>query len=364
MKTDLRNLNYRQLLVRLPVWTAALLTLSAAETARPPLANTCGAGALYEVGRMLQPGNPNLGALLELPAPPEGFSLAEMAELSGAYHLGLVAASRTDPGPIAVPSIAHVQPNHYVAVLARERAGYRMFDPANGQTQFVDARQFESRLSGAFLIPAQALTQGWKRLAPAESRGIYGSTTIPSYGSNANADENGDEDCPKNEFDNEMKCPTCDEEKCPPGNNTTDDAGCSGCPKSPSEEVGMAVWRVSEPNLNLWIMDTPLYYTTSHDDWVIFKLTYRQRNASLGGDFFAVDTNIFGVGPGWECNWLGYVSATNGNTKISLKVPGGGRRKFDVALESSSYDPATGTRVSSKPTGFQLTSKGAANDYT
>src|SRR2546423_1683793 len=82
------------------------------------------------------------------------------------------------------------------------------------------------------------------------------------------ANDDADEDCPKDEGKLWKKCPLCyDDDDCPPGNNEANDAGCTHCGTS-SDHSGFAmpVWRVSEPNINLWILDIPLFYTTSHDD--------------------------------------------------------------------------------------------------
>ncbi|HEV7925252.1 MAG TPA: RHS repeat-associated core domain-containing protein [Verrucomicrobiae bacterium] len=69
---------------------------------------------------------------------------------------------------------------------------------------------------------------------------------------------------------------------------------------------GMPVWRVSEPNLSLWLLDEPLGYQPSIGSRISLTLDYKQHEETAG-----MDSLIFSFGCKWNCSWLSYV-ATNG----------------------------------------------------
>ncbi len=90
----------------------------------------------------------------------------------------------------------------------------------------------------------------------------------------------------------------------------------------------MPVWGVSEPNINLWVKDVPLFYTLSNGRIFPFTLRYSQRN-------LAHSTNIYGVGNGWECSWRAYISLPTASTnQIWSRGLWPGRRGY--ALQSHS----------------------------
>jgi len=105
----------------------------------------------------------------------------------------------------------------------------------------------------------------------------------------------------------------------PPASNDGPEGGKSPCPPEDSSEAGMAVWRVSEPYINLWIHDTPLRYRLANGRWLPLQLSYKQRSGTRA-------TNYAGFGPNWECNWIGLLRKTNGSTVIRNLKPGGGSR--------------------------------------
>ena len=87
-------------------------------------------------------------------------------------------------------------------------------------------------------------------------------------------------------------------------------------------DCGMPVWTVSEPYISLWLHDEPLGYQPALGPRVSFELSYKQREAAAG-----FDTNIFSVGPKWNCSWLSYVAqdATGSNV---VYFAGGGQSTF------------------------------------
>lgn len=129
-----------------------------------------------------------------------------------------------------------------------------------------------------------------------------------------------DEDCPTDEeitsqpvdpdtpaATDPTACPR--EDECPPG---AGDTGCTG--------YGMPTWRVSEPYINLWVRDVPLFYTMSNGRVMPLVVRYKQRNSEG-------NTNLFGFGNGWECSWLSYFEPGEGD-EYGFRVPGGGVRRY------------------------------------
>jgi len=280
--------------------------------------------SLYEVARVLNPDDANVAALLRVRAPGIFVSMAQLDELSSGLHLGLVPVKRVAGGQLPVPSVAHWGREHFVAILENNGQNYRVFDPALESARWLPADQINAQISGQFLAPATQLPENWHRLTFVEAEQIVGSFVEIIWG-----DDPGEEDCPKDEGNMPKKCPAPgDDDDCPPGNNAPEDAGCSACGTATDfNGYAMPVWRVTEPNINLWFSDIPLFYTTSHDDQLIFKLTYKQRDNRS-------DTTMFGVGNLWECNWLTYAEPDpNDTNKFKLFVPGGGKRNYLLATQ-------------------------------
>ncbi len=319
---------------------------------------SCGVRSLYEVARLLKPDDANVAGLLSVRTSGIFVSMAELDELSGGLQLGLVAVKRITGDQLPVPSVAHWGREHFVAILEHNGQNYRVFDPALNSARWLTADQINAQIGGQFLVHATQVPENWHRLTFVEARQIVGSFVSVVFG-----DDPGEELCPKDEGNMPKKCPTCeDDDGCPPGNNEPDDAGCSACGTSTDfGEYAMPAWRVTEPNINLWVADIPLFYTTSHDDQLIFKLSYNQRDTRS-------DTGMFGVGNLWECNWLTYaVPDTSDTNKFKVSVPGGGQRnyKLDVMdyLSSTlmSGDGSGGVGIA----GVAITmARAQRNDYT
>lgn len=76
---------------------------------------------------------------------------------------------------------------------------------------------------------------------------------------------------------------------------------------SPSLVVGprssLPNWGVSEPYINLWLVDSPLYYRTSAEREMAISVAYRQRNNRE-------QTNCTSFGPYWEASILSFIDYT------------------------------------------------------
>lgn len=92
----------------------------------------------------------------------------------------------------------------------------------------------------------------------------------------------------------------------------------------------MPVWSVSEPYINLWLIDEPLGYQPTLGPRVSFTLCRKQRQSIIGG----IGDPVSSVGNGWSCSWLGEVSTTEDGTAFQL--PTGGVSDFNISSDSPS----------------------------
>lgn len=295
-----------------------------ADTAPPPGqgpgAQPCGRVALSAVANRV---GATIDTSLPTPAPDPKSPCATLADLERtAARIGLdmksVRRAGTDPWP--APSIVHLRVGHFSAVI--DRAGSRVLldDPMLGGKVWRDARWLDCHASGYGLVPADRLDANWPSLSSDQAACIRGGQrTYPPT-----LYDDDDEECPTDEeitsqpMDPEAPnpgeltaCPL--PETCPPGHGGDE---CDG--------LGMPVWRVSEPLINLWVKDVPLYYTMSNGRIMPLVLRYKQRGSPLS-------TNVFGFGNSWECSWLGYFD-TAADSSVTLRVPGGGKRRYDGVL--------------------------------
>jgi RHS repeat-associated protein len=140
--------------------------------------------------------------------------------------------------------------------------------------------------------------------------------------------------------------PPCQECPCPPGSGGAGGSsgggagggggfggfgggGCSTCSVNhptagaSSSTGGMPDWKVNEPNIDLRLHDEPLAYQSSVSR-VSFQIDYWQRDDRVPS------TNVFTMGPNWECSWQAYID-TDGTTydPVMLYGASGGEIEFD-----------------------------------
>jgi RHS repeat-associated protein len=110
-------------------------------------------------------------------------------------------------------------------------------------------------------------------------------------------------------------CEECPPTNCPPGstsNNPGGDGGCPNCMGPPVAAAGMVTWDVSEPMINLWLRDTPLFYQPGHGEPIEFKLLFKSnpdsdlQNEQRSGE-------VSGVGLNWVTPWYRYLKDRDGN---------------------------------------------------
>ena len=126
--------------------------------------------------------------------------------------------------------------------------------------------------------------------------------------------------------------------ECPPG----------AYPKCDAE--GMITWRVSEPNLNVWLIDQPLSYQPAYGPEMAIRLYYRTRTLP-----HAAKANLSSVGDGWGCNMLSFIEPKLNTNTFLWHFPGGGRISLElpgaapIVDFTTSSQIARGTGTSGKP---------------
>jgi RHS repeat-associated protein len=230
--------------------------------AHPGMAFRCGTFALKAVGGVLRPGDRELQQLVGIQSPTNGFSMAQLVELSRQYHLDLTAVKRTAGQELIVPSVVHWRQNHYAAILERQENLYRVSDPTFGNERWLTAATINEEAGGEFLIPASAVTGGWQSLATNETELVRG-MGLSFHIKDAN----------------DKSCPTC---------------------KACQNPHGMPVWWVSEPYINLWMADEPISYLTSSGEPFTFRLSYKQRDTRPASGLMRPT--------GWNNSWSSYIS--------------------------------------------------------
>src|SRR6266446_6202352 len=141
--------------------------------AKPDLGN-CGALALVEVARTLQPTNEHMTEILRIAPSGSGFSMSDLERFSDQYGLELVPVQRVKREGLIVPSLAHWRVGHYVAITGQRAGDYQVFDPAFGKTQWMSGTEINARASGFFLIPRQRISADWRQLTGQETDHGFG----------------------------------------------------------------------------------------------------------------------------------------------------------------------------------------------
>lgn len=77
-----------------------------------------------------------------------------------------------------------------------------------------------------------------------------------------------------------------------------------------SDCTGMPVWSISQPYLNVWAYDTPVFYHTSLGEKIEFRVNYKQRDTRPRDDGIYPTT-------GWNHNWYSYIHFTINQSDIN-----------------------------------------------
>ena len=279
--------------------------------------------------------------LLGTLANPRGMTLQELENLARGVGYP-VQAVRHQPGTdLVVPSVAHYRGDHFVALVARDGQRYQISDPSLGKTAWVQAEDILGESTGVYLVPVAQVSREWQQLKPGEARQIIGrgSACLALDNEDGILAECEDPPCCSNQVPGRGR--GGDQDNRPgwgmssmssrststiqPAANRRGD--CQGCGSVPGQ--GMPVWRVSEPFLNLFVEDTPLFYTPALGPEMAFTLSHRQRV----GDHPEAMFQKTSFGYGWHCNWLSQVDI--GGNGVTVGHPGGRLGWYDFLPSSA-----------------------------
>jgi YD repeat-containing protein len=291
---------------------------------RPEESYRCGTFAVSQVMKSLSAEVALCRAVREMPSPDGGFRMSELVSIGESNGFHLVAVQRPAGGEIPVPSVVHWKLDHYAAIVEKVDGRYKVVDPTFDGTAWMEASTVNEEASGYFLVQPGNVTAGWRRLTKAEAAAIRGKGY--TYTADDDSDNSGDD-----EEDDD-----CD----PPESNDGPEGDGEPCP-----EGGMAVWRVSEPHMTLWVHDVPLYYRNARGGWVKLRLSYKHRTVPR-------NDNIASFGNNWECNWIGFVEQDTAQPDtIKNYLAGGGTLGFAT---NGTRDYWSGRRLTLNSSGPQI----------
>ena len=315
-KRQMEQLDWREL------WVQSRNNLATMKN-HPEISFRCGTLALAQMASALSASPaPILSDLITMHSPDTGFSMSSLLKISEQYHLGLVAVRRVSGDELVVPSVVHWRQNHYAAIVKQSGDLFKVIDPTFGQPKWLSRDVINSEASGAFLVPANQCPFGWQLLPQADADAIYGK----------GIDGQNTKDHP------------------PPCNSMLEECtNAPPCPCHSNNVPGMPTWTVDEPEISLWLEDTPMTHKTSTGKEFLLKFYYYQRETR------PVSTNIFSFGPLWNCTWLTYLDVQNqsgpdpnyGTFSTTEYGAGGGKLQFIQDL--SDPDGYDGTNYSGVP---------------
>jgi len=295
----------------------------------PGTSYRCGTYALHQVGRMIKGTNFNGKVIGGALSPHAGFTMSKLVELAGQSEMPVVAVQRQGNAEIIVPSVVHWKQDHYAAIVAQRGELYKVADPTFEKTIWMKKETILAETSGYFLVPQNQIpaeANRWNRLTVEQAQSVRGRGYASVH------DDDSDDGDPDNDPDNNPD-DNPDPDGPPPTNPPPDNPPPDNPPPCPCDEEcsgeGMAVWWVSEPNINLWIKDIPVFYQSGLNGKMSFKVEYKQRQAQ------PYDTNLFNFGRIWHGNVRSYLKVIDSmedpdyaNYDATLYGPDGAERRF------------------------------------
>jgi RHS repeat-associated protein len=286
----------------------------------PAEAFRCGPYALAQMLNAIRPAAANT-RVLTTKTGPRGMSLNALAQLAinNGYDVGSVRRESGTGFPI--PAVIHLTSDHFAAVLRHEGHRYLVRDAMepSGDSWILDTALAEEA-SGAALVPAGAIPDGWRAMTASEADQVWGrgyaTQTPPPPGP-----------------------PSPPTPPCPCGNGQ-----------------GMATYQVHLLEVSLHLFDSPVGYTPPVGPAVQFGLDYNQRESTQPQTFLYSN-----LGQRWTFNWLSYVTDDPANpfATVALFRRGGGEDTYTINVQTGEYNQNTRDRLqlvrtSSTPVTYEL----------
>jgi RHS repeat-associated protein len=277
----------------------------------------CGLHCLDVLGRLTQLGEFKPRDIVETDSSFNGFTAEELVRIASKAGVRVHAAFMSDKSNPPVPSIVHLQSDHFVVIRSRRGAFYDVFDPTAYGPRWLTGVEIGQEASGCVLISdVVSNLVALKILSNTEARMYRGRChgSLP--------------------FDHD---------------DSPDPHDCNGC--ATCNQPGMPNWFVSQPFLALWMQDTPLEYKPAIGPPVTVRLAYNDRRetsvVSSGADLDdGKGTYWYGGSFGNTSDGLGFWSSSLfsfGELDLTedtadMMLPGGGWATFIFQSNSSISD--------------------------
>jgi RHS repeat-associated protein len=269
---------------------------------KPDYAFGCGPSALDRILLHFAPSKAGSPVLLDCKSGTNGFALNQVADISRKLRMNYQMAYRERGAPLIVPSVVHWKIDHYAALIERRNDRILVQDYTFAASLWVSEQALGEETSGYFLVPQGTLPAGWRPVAEAEGRTVWG------RGQTAGRDPNA-------------TCP-CLDKSCGGSSCTT----CKPCIE------GMATYTMHALLTSLTLEDTPVRFNSPVGSQVGFTATYNQNEANQPASFYYSN-----LGPLWDYSWLSYITDNpfSPGADVSLYMDGGGTLPF------SNFNPGT-----------------------
>jgi RHS repeat-associated protein len=130
--------------------------------------------ALDRILSYVRPGEPRHPDIVAFHATHDGASVAQIADLTRGVDFPMEAAYRpSGVGEIPIPSIAHLRPGHFTAIVGEQGGHYILDDPLLGGEVWISKAALNEQASGSFLVPEGEIPAGW-RAATTEEKSVRG----------------------------------------------------------------------------------------------------------------------------------------------------------------------------------------------
>jgi RHS repeat-associated protein len=285
-------------------WIQRLSRYAAAKNA---LVN-CGAEALAYALEKEGRHAPALQVRTNLPPTMSGHSLASLAGLAAGcgFELAALQVTPTDLPRLPLPAIIQITPQqsgdkgHYWVLDKMDGQKVELFDPQSQRRFRQTVEELAREWSGRLLVFAKSRSLPGRRLALSEMEAASGGCC----GVPAREDNQGD----------------------PCRNGAGGSAGgCTGCsggaPAGTANMVslgGAPAWTVNMVNLNLYVVDTPMWYEPPIGPAVSITLSYNSQSAIAQNEPF---------GNKWQFNYASYLAVDTAGT-VTLFMPDGRQDTF------------------------------------
>jgi RHS repeat-associated protein len=286
---------------------------------RPGIAFKCGPLALDWILAENDPSKAANPLVNQAESTTNGFSLSQVAELSGQLGMNYQAAFRSPHSSWITPAVIHWKVGHYAALLRQDGDRFLVRDRTFQSSLWMTASALEEESSGYFLVPPGALPAGWRAVSEAEAQGIWGK----------GIDHGKDTTCTRCEDQTSGGSSGSGSSSNPSGGSS-----CSKCSGGSQNPTGMTTYTFHTMLVSLTLNDTPVGYNPPVGPSVQFGATYNQYEANQPATF-----SYANLGPKWTCNWIGYITdyPNSPGQNVSCYQPGGGTLTF------VGFNPANGT---------------------